>query len=418
MISVVRGMRDLFGNELDAWQQAEAQLRTVAESFGYKEFRTPLVEHVELFKRGVGENTDIVGKEMYVFEDRGGDVLTLRPEMTAPIVRAAIEHNLVRHKPTSRLWYCGPLFRYERPQKGRYRQFYQFGAELLGSPHPEADAEIVMLASEAMRTCAVPDITLEINSLGSAESRQAYRSLLVGYLEKHREALSAESQRRLVSNPLRILDSKDSADIAVVASAPMLADSLDDASKQHFNSVLAILESSGVEFRVNPKLVRGLDYYAHTVFEFTTSMLGTQNTVCGGGRYDPLFAMLGGTDVPAVGFSIGVDRLMLLLEQSAGGFENTAECYVYVCAMFDDARLPAQLTALRLRRAGYATMVDVQRKSAKAQFKDADRAMATWAVILGESELATSSVTLKHLPTQQQYTIPIDGLVAELAKQV
>lgn len=420
MINVVRGMRDLFGNELAAWQRAEEQLRRTAELFGYEEFRTPHVEHVELFKRGVGENTDIVGKEMYVFDDRGGDTLTLRPEMTAPIVRAAIEHNLVRHKPSTRLWYMGALFRYERPQKGRYREFYQFGAELLGSAHPEADAEIILLANQALRNTGaiaetfLPTIELEINTLGSPASRVVYRKHLVDYLNDHSGSLSAESQRRLTTNPLRILDSKAEQDRSVLAKAPLLNDYLDSESSDHFAAVLAVLESSGVWFNVNPLLVRGLDYYSHTVFEFTTTLLGAQNTVCGGGRYDPLFEMLGGTNIPAVGFSIGVDRLMLLIEHLKGGFGDVSNAEVYICAMTDEARLPAQLIALRLRGEGISAMIDVQRKSVKAQVKDADRAKAMWTLFIGQSEIENETVTLKHMQTQAQQTIPMANLITVL----
>ncbi len=410
MLHVVRGMRDLYGSELYSWRFVEAQLATVAESFGYEEFRTPIVEHIELFKRGVGEHTDIVGKEMYVFEDRGGDVLTLRPEMTAPIVRAVIEHSLVRHKPTTRLWYMGPLFRYERPQKGRYRQFHQFGAELIGSANPEADAEIVLLAAEALRTLNAPDITLEINSLGSAESRSHYRSVLVDYLRSHASELSEESLRRLELNPLRILDSKDEGDRFVVSKAPLLIEMMSDADRDHFESVLAILKSAGVEATVQPRLVRGLDYYSHTVFEFTTQSLGAQNTVCGGGRYDPLFAMIGGADTPAVGFSIGVERLMLLLEMQQGGFVEQPRAEVYVCAMTSEARLPAQLIALRLRRAGIRVVTDLLRRSAKAQLKEADKLGAQWCVVLGEDELANNVVGVKNLKTMEQQTVPTSTL--------
>ncbi len=405
MIGVVRGMRDLFGNELAAWQHAEAVIRSVVATFGYEEFRTPLVEHVELFQRGVGQNTDIVGKEMYVFTDRGGDELTLRPEMTAPIVRAAIEHNLVRHKPTTRLWYMGPLFRYERPQKGRYRQFHQFGAELLGSAHPEADAEIITIAAEVLRVLNVPSVTLEINTLGSQASRAAYRDHLVAFLREHEHELSEDSQRRLVTNPLRILDSKAESDKAILAKAPLLVEHLDQDSRHHFEAVLAILDSAGITYTCNNLLVRGLDYYSHTVFEFTSGMLGAQNTVCGGGRYDPLFAMLGGGDVPAVGFSFGMERLMLLLEQKEGGFAPPPAADAYVCALTEAARLPAQLIALRLRRAGLVVLTDVLRRTAKAQFKDADRARARFAVIVGDDELAGNTVTIRNMETQAQQSV-------------
>ncbi len=416
MHQVVRGMRDLFGSELSTWQRVERCLIEVATQFGYEEFRTPIVEHAELFNRGVGENTDIVGKEMYVFTDRGGDVLTLRPEMTAPIVRAAIEHNLVRHKPTTRLWYLGPLFRYERPQKGRYRQFFQFGAELLGSPHPEADAEVIMLGADALQRSGASGITLEINTLGSPASRASYRQRLVEYLQDNLQQLSADSQRRLTTNPLRVLDSKDAGDKTVIAGAPVLTDHLDTESQDHFGAVLALLDSAGIAYTRNALLVRGLDYYSHTVFEFTTSHLGAQNTVCGGGRYDPLFSMLGGSDIPAVGFSIGVDRLLLLIEQMEGGFAPVPSCDVYVCAMTDAARLPAQLVALRLRRAGIAAMTDLQRKSGKAQLKDADRTMATWAILLGQDELDGNTVMLKNLRTQEQRAVSLEHLLTEIQR--
>ncbi|MCO6465754.1 MAG: histidine--tRNA ligase [Bradyrhizobiaceae bacterium] len=416
MHQVVRGMRDLFGSELSTWQRVERCLIEVATQFGYEEFRTPIVEHAELFNRGVGENTDIVGKEMYVFTDRGGDVLTLRPEMTAPIVRAAIEHNLVRHKPTTRLWYLGPLFRYERPQKGRYRQFFQFGAELLGSPHPEADAEVIMLGADALQRSGASGITLEINTLGSPASRASYRQRLVEYLQDNLQQLSADSQRRLTTNPLRVLDSKDAGDKTVIAGAPVLTDHLDTESQDHFGAVLALLDSAGIAYTRNALLVRGLDYYSHTVFEFTTSHLGAQNTVCGGGRYDPLFSMLGGSDIPAVGFSIGVDRLLLLIEQMEGGFAPVPSCDVYVCAMTDAARLPAQLVALRLRRAGIAAMTDLQRKSGKAQLKDADRTMATWAILLGQDELDENTVMLKNLRTQEQRAVSLEHLLTEIQR--
>jgi histidyl-tRNA synthetase len=409
-------MRDLFGGELAAWQQVEQHIRTISARFGYEEFRTPIVEHVELFKRGVGEHTDIVGKEMYVFEDRGGDMLTLRPEMTAPIVRAAIEHNLVRHKPTTRLWYLGPLFRYERPQKGRYRQFHQYGAELLGSPHPEADAEIILLAAELLRSLNVQNITLEINSLGTPASRVAYREQLVTFLTNHRDQLSADSQRRLDTNPLRVLDSKDEADRAVLAKAPLLTDHLDAESRTHFQAVLAMLDAAGVAYQINPVLVRGLDYYSHTVFEFTSTALGAQNTVCGGGRYDPLFAMLGGADVPAVGFSFGLERLMLILEEQAGGFAPAPPADVFVAALTDAARLPSQLVALRLRRAGFTTYADVLRRGAKAQFKEADRVHARWAVIIGDDELAADTLTIKDLGTGEQRSVTHGELLAALTR--
>jgi histidyl-tRNA synthetase len=413
MIKVVRGMRDLFGAEIATWHRLEDIFRSLPARFGYQEFRTPIVESADLFRRGVGEETDIVGKEMYTFEDRGGDSLTLRPEMTAPIVRAAIEHTLLRHQPTTRLWYYGPLFRYERPQKGRYRQFHQFGAELLGSPHPEADAEIIMLAAETIREVGLQNITLQINTLGISEERSAYRAALVSYLEDHVHDLSEDSKRRLQHNPLRVLDSKDEGDRRIVVNAPVLFNYLEAASKQHFETVLAILSSAGISFTIEHRLVRGLDYYSHTVFEFVSNDLGAQNTVCGGGRYDPLFALLGGGDVPAVGFSFGVERLVLLMEELASKGSQGSED-LYICAINEEARLPAQLLALRLRRAGFVVHVDVQRRSMKAQMKEADKIGVRATLVLGEEELRDQTVTIKDMVGGQQTSVPLSQLESHL----
>ncbi len=414
MIKAVRGMRDIHGAEMATWHRAEEVFRSVSAAFGYREFRTPMVEHTELFQRGVGEGSDIVGKEMYTFEDRGGDSLTLRPEMTAPIVRAAIEHNLVRHQPTTRLWYYGPLFRYERPQKGRYRQFHQYGAELLGSANPEADVEIILLAHEALRALNISNLSLEINTLGSPSSREAYRTALVTYLSDHQGQLSEDSQRRLQTNPLRILDSKNEGDRVITAGAPVLKDHLDEASRAHFATVTTLLDAAGVKYTVNDRLVRGLDYYSHTVFEITTDDLGSQNAVCGGGRYDPLFAMLGGQETPAVGFSIGVERIILLLEQQEGGFPQAPPADVYIAAMTDDARLPAQLMALRLRRAGLSVLTDTQRRSAKAQLKEAGKEQVRWALLLGDDELAAETVVAKAMHDGTQTTVAQSDLITHL----
>lgn len=415
MITVLRGMRDIHGAEMALWHRVEDVMRRLSHAFGYEEFRTPIVEHTELFKRGVGEETDIVGKEMYTFEDRGGDSITLRPEMTAPIVRAAIEHNLVRHQPTTRLWYMGPLFRYERPQKGRYRQFHQFGAECLGSPHPEADVEIMLLAAETLRELGVPNVKLEINTLGTPSARTAYRQSLVEYLTANQSKLSADSQRRLQTNPLRVLDSKDPEDRVVIANAPLLIDHLDEESRVHFDTVRLLLDTSGVPYEVNPLLVRGLDYYSHTVFEFTSTDLGSQNTVCGGGRYDPLFAMLGGGDVPAVGFSIGMERLIILLEQAQGA-ANPVPPDIYLSAMGDEARVPAQLLALRLRRGGWSVVTDVLRRSGKAQLKDANRFNVRYTMILGGDELAAGTITVKSMADGSQQTVPVTEIETYLQR--
>lgn len=406
MVQTVRGMRDIFGPEMAAWHLAEGVFRDCSQAYGYEEFRTPVLEHTELFARGIGADTDIVGKEMYTFEDRSGDSLTMRPEMTASVVRAAIEHSLLRHSPVTRLWYAAPIFRHERPQKGRYRQFHQYGAECLGSPYSESDVEIILLAHDVIKAVGIKQWRLEINTLGTSESRAAYRAALVEYFERHVERLSDDSRRRLQTNPLRILDSKEEADKEIVANAPRLHDHLDEASRTHFAAVRAMLDAAQVEYVVNPVMVRGLDYYCHTVFEFVTDALGTQNAIGGGGRYDPLFAMLGGGDVPAVGFSLGIERILLLLEQENGGWPAGDATDAYICAIGDAARLPVQLIATRLRRKGMAVATDVLRRSIKAQMKDANRADAVWTITIGDDELANGTCVIKHMATGEQQTIP------------
>lgn len=405
-IQAVRGTRDIFGDEMLKWHRAEQVFREVALAFNYREFRTPIFEQTELFKRGVGQDTDIVGKEMYTFEDRGGDSLTLRPEMTAPIVRACVEHSLLHHNPIQRLWYAGPQFRYDRPQKGRYRQFHQFGAECIGSPHPEADAEIILLAYEALRRYGVRSFSLEINSLGTAEVRSAYRAALIAFLEEHKDQLSDDSQKRMHANPLRVLDSKDERDKSVVAKAPLLRDYLDDASREHLQSVLALLDNAGVDYTVNPYLVRGLDYYNHVVFEFTTDALGTQNAIGGGGRYDPLFNMLGGGEQSAVGFSIGIERMILLhdVEHAEAATEHEPRG-VYISAIGDEARLPVQTIALELRRSGVHVVTDLLRRSVKAQMKDANRENVAFTIMIGEAELAAKTAVVKNMKTGEQVTV-------------
>jgi len=405
-IQAVRGTKDVSGDEIRTWHRAEQVFRDVTHAFCYQEYRTPIFEHTELFKRGVGQDTDIVGKEMYTFEDRGGDSLTLRPEMTAPIVRACIEHSLLHHNPIQRLWYAGPQFRYDRPQKGRYRQFHQFGAECIGSPHPEADAEIILLAYETLRVFGVTAFALEINSLGTPEVRSAYRTALIAFLEDHASQLSEDSQKRMYSNPLRVLDSKDDRDKAVVKNAPLLRDHLDEASNVHLKAVLSILDAAGLPYTLNPYLVRGLDYYNHVVFEFTTDALGTQNAIGGGGRYDPLFSMLGGGEHPAVGFSIGIERMILLHEAEHAGVQGANEPRgVYLSAIGDEARLPVQLIALRLRRKGVHVVTDLLRRSVKSQMKDANRENVAFTVVIGESELATQTAVVKNMVTGEQVTV-------------
>lgn len=413
-LQAVRGTKDIYGPEMLVWQRAEKIFREVADAFAYEEFRTPVFESTELFKRGVGQDTDIVGKEMYTFDDRGGDSLTLRPEMTAPIVRAMIEHSILRHHPLTKLWYVGPQFRYERPQKGRYRQFHQFGVECIGSAFPESDAEVILIAHEVLTRLGLTNVRLEINTLGSAEVRSAYRAALVTYLQNNSEALSEESRRRIDANPLRVLDSKDQGDKDVIANAPVLRAFLDERSASHYAAVCMLLDVAGVPYVENPLLVRGLDYYCHTVFEFTTTALGSQNAVGGGGRYDPLFAMLGGGDVPATGFSIGIERVVLLLEAEQGAPTEVPLRGVYLCAIGEEARLPVHAVALRLRRRNIHVVTDLMRRSVKAQLKEANRERVRWTAMFGEEELANGTVVVKNMESGEQQTVPqhqLDSLI-------
>jgi histidyl-tRNA synthetase len=391
-------MRDVLPAEARRWQRVETETIRTLESFGYEEIRLPLLESTELFSRGLGEATDAVEKEMYNLLDRDGEKLSLRPEGTASCVRAGLQHGLIFNQ-TPRLWYRGPMFRYERPQKGRYRQFDQIGAEVFGVAGADVDAELIQMSAILFRSLGLSrELRLELNTLGSAESRRAYRDALVAYLTPRRDALDVDSQRRLERNPLRILDSKDAATRAVLEGAPTLTDYLDGESKAHFDGVRRLLDALQIGYVVNPRLVRGLDYYTHTVFEWITDALGSQGTVCAGGRYDGLVEQLGGRPTPGAGFAIGVDRLVLLHEALEQGVR--AEPVDGYCVVLDDAheawamatcqRVRDALPQLRLRRnAGGGKL--------KNQMKRADASGANFALIVGEDEVANDEVTLKWL---------------------
>ncbi len=396
-LQAVRGMNDILPEQTPRWQRLENRVRDLLQSYGYREIRMPIVEKTELFKRSIGEVTDIVEKEMYTFEDRNGDSLTLRPEGTAGCVRACIEHGLL-HKQTQRLWYMGPMFRHERPQKGRYRQFHQIGVEAFGMPGPDIDAELILMTARMWRALGLADVRLEINSLGSSEARAAYRQVLVDYLKAHYDWLDEDSQRRLESNPLRILDSKNPDMQQLIEDAPKLADHLDDESRRHFEALRGHLDAAGVSYIVNPRLVRGLDYYSRTVFEWVTDRLGAQGTVCAGGRYDGLVEWLGGRPTPAVGFAMGIERLVALLEAS----ETEAVAlrpHAYLVLMGDAAIAAGQALAERLRDAvpGLALQVNCGGGSFKSQFKKADRSGAEVALVVGEDELAAGRMAFKPL---------------------
>jgi histidyl-tRNA synthetase len=392
----VKGMNDLLPGDSARWERLEQVVAAWARSYGYRQIRTPIVEHTALFRRGIGEVTDIVEKEMYSFEDAlNGEHLTLRPENTAGVVRAAIEHNLLYDGP-KRLWYTGPMFRHERPQRGRYRQFHQIGVEALGFAGPEIDAEVIAMGQRLWDDLGLEGIRLELNSIGDAAERHEHRVALIAHFERHVAELDDDARRRLHTNPLRILDTKNPSMQAVVEAAPRLADFLGEASREHFEGVQALLRAVGIPFRINPRLVRGLDYYNRTVFEWVTDRLGAQGTVCGGGRYDPLVEMLGGKPAPSCGFAIGVERLLELMRES-GEVTPSPACDVYVVHQGAAAQTVAFTVAEGLRSAGLDVVLHAGGGGFKAQFKRADASGAEFAVVIGEDEAASRTATVKSL---------------------
>ncbi|MGE0798286.1 MAG: histidine--tRNA ligase [Lautropia sp.] len=392
----VKGMNDILPADSGRWQRLEALVASWAKSYGYAEIRTPIVEPTPLFTRGIGTVTDIVEKEMYSFEDAlNGEQLTLRPEMTAGVVRAVIEHNLLYDGP-KRLWYFGPMFRHERPQRGRYRQFHQIGIEALGYAGPDVDAEIIVMCQRLWDDLGLTDLRLEINSIGDAGDRARHRSALIAHFEQHAELLDADAKRRLHTNPLRILDSKNPAMQPLIEAAPKLTEYLDAPAREHFATLQSRLADLGIRARVNPRLVRGMDYYNRTVFEWVTDKLGAQATVCGGGRYDPLIEMLGGKPAPACGFAIGVERLLDLVAQQ-GGLADRDVPDVYIVAGGAGTESAALRAAEQLRSAGLDVLMHAGGGSFKSQFKRADASGARLALVIGENELAAGALGLKRL---------------------
>jgi histidyl-tRNA synthetase len=406
-IQSIRGFADVAPAQTPLWQFVEASVRNILAAYGYAEIRLPVVERTELFARSIGEVTDIVEKEMYTFEDRNGDSLTLRPEGTAGCVRACLEQGLL-HNAQPRLWYLGPMFRHERPQRGRLRQFHQIGVEVFGLEGPDIDAEIILLSARVLRELGLTDVRLQLNSLGSAAARAAYRERLVEYFGAHAEALDEDSRRRLSSNPLRILDSKNPEMQALIAAAPRLVDHLDAESQAHFDGLRAVLDAVGLRYEINPRLVRGLDYYGRTVFEWVTDRLGAQGTVLAGGRYDGLVEQLGGRPTPAIGFAMGLERLVALLEEGEPVLPDTAP-HAYLVMVGDEAAQAGLVLAERLRDAlpQLRLAVNCGGGSFKSQFKRADKSGARVALVLGDTEVTESRVAVKNLRgTDEQIALP------------
>lgn len=406
-IQAIRGMNDYLPADTALWQRIESVLKQTLASYGYSEIRLPLVEQTPLFKRAIGEVTDVVEKEMYTFEDRNGESLTLRPEGTAGCVRAGIEHGLLYNQ-EQRLWYMGPMFRYERPQKGRYRQFYQIGVEVFGLQGPDIDAELIMLNARWWKALGISEhVRLELNSIGSLEARAHYRDALVAFLEQHKEVLDEDCKRRMYTNPMRVLDTKNPDIQQLLNDAPQLGDYLDDESREHFSGLCALLDDAGISYTVNQRLVRGLDYYNRTVIEWVTDSLGSQGTVCGGGRYDGLVEQLGGRATPAVGFAMGMERLVLLVQAVNPEFEPTSNVDVYVIASGQGVQSAAMQLAEKLRDEApeLRLMTNFGGGNFKKQFARADKWGARVALVLGEDEVKAGQVVIKDLRRGEQQTL-------------
>ncbi len=420
----IKGMNDILPGDAAVWEFLEGTDESVLSSYGYQRIRTPIVEDTSLFARGLGEVTDIVEKEMYSFEDSmNGDQLTLRPECTAGVVRAAVEHNLIYNGP-KRLWYSGPMFRHERPQRGRYRQFHQIGCEALGFPGPDIDAEIILLCHRMWEYLGLQNVRLEINSIGDAEERNRHRADLITYFEKHKGLLDEDAQRRLYANPLRILDTKNPDMQDMVNAAPKLIDYLGEESLRHFEGVQAALNRNGIGFTVNPRLVRGMDYYNRTVFEWVSDELGAQGTICGGGRYDPLFEMFGGRSTPSCGFAMGVERIIELLKVQ-GGIEDQRQADIYVVHQGGKAGIEAMAVAEGLRDCGMDVILYCAAANSggsfKSQMKRADESGALFTVIIGEDEVASGKATVKEMRSGNtggaQASVPFEDLPDYLLQQ-
>ena len=407
-IRSIKGTQDILPEESMKWQSLEDQIRKISSYYGYKEIRTPAFENTKLFSRGVGEETDIVSKEMYSWTDQGGENLTLKPELTAPVARAYIQHNLGRIRPINKLYYIDALFRRERPQKGRYRQFHQFGVEAFGSEHPEIDAEVIALAISVFESLGLEGLKLSLNSIGSAECRENYRTALKDYLKPYFNDLTETSQKRFNDNPLRILDTKAPNEIEILEDAPKISNYLTNDDQTHFNELIEYLDILEIEYELMPKLVRGLDYYSRTTFEITSLDLGAQNAICGGGRYDGLTEILGGKPTPGIGFAAGMERILLAMKDDQF---NKDEVKIYIVGLGDNTLKTVIKLAEDLREQNLSTEFDVLRRSLKAQLREANKMNVKYAIIIGDEELESNQLEVKNFSTGNQQKIELSKIV-------
>ena len=414
----VKGTNDILPDQSQKWQFVEGKMLETAELFGFKEIRVPVFEHTEVFKRSVGDTTDVVQKEMYTFEDKGGRSITLRPELTAGVIRSAIEKGLINGALPQKLCYIGGCYRYEKPQAGRLREFHQFGVECVGAAAPNADAEVISLAKAVLENIGIKDISLEINSIGCPECRKEYHKALKEYFSSNAETLCDTCKERLDRNPMRILDCKSPICREVAANAPVVIDYLCDDCKEHFEKVKANLSAMNISFTVNPKIVRGLDYYTRTVFEFVSGDIGAQSTVCGGGRYDGLIKQMGGQDTPSLGFAMGIERLMMVLEAQKAELPEESTCDLFIATLGDKATLKASALCRELRDEGYKVQTDICGRGLKAQMKYANKIGAKFTLVLGDNEVESGKATLKKMSDSSEREISLNELVEELGEEI
>ena len=414
----VKGTNDILPDQSRKWQFVEGKMLETAELFGFKEIRVPVFEHTEVFKRSVGDTTDVVQKEMYTFEDKGGRSITLRPELTAGVIRSAIEKGLINGALPQKLCYIGGCYRYEKPQAGRLREFHQFGVECVGAAAPNADAEVISLAKAVLENIGIKDISLEINSIGCPECRKEYHKALKEYFSANAETLCDTCKERLDRNPMRILDCKSPICREVAANAPVVIDYLCDDCKEHFEKVKANLSAMNISFTVNPKIVRGLDYYTRTVFEFVSGDIGAQSTVCGGGRYDGLIKQMGGQETPSLGFAMGIERLMMVLEAQKAELPEDSTCDLFIATLGDKATLKASALCRELRDEGYKVQTDICGRGLKAQMKYANKIGAKFTLVLGDNEVESEKATLKKMSDSSEREISLNELVEELGEEI